>query len=641
MASNQSIIIQPRPNVKKINYISKTFTDFRQNLIEFAKSYYPNTYSDFNESSPGMMFIDMAAYVGDVLSFYIDNQFKENLLAYAEQTENVVTLAQFLGYKPKLTAPATTKATIYQIVPAKLTNGVYSPDPLYLLKVGAGTVFTTNDQTPIEFRLVDDVDFSDITASNYIVNSLAGGLPSTFIVEKEAKLVAAVAKTATFNFGTAQKFTTVTLPNEPIIGVESVVDSDNNEWYEVDYLAQDVVMDDVDVTNNNETGLLPTAKLRLRKVARRFTTRINRNLRVELLFGSGTDEESELNLTLDSRQIANNQYGNVIKNVLGNTSVNNVNFLNNNAYGIAPANTTLTIKYFVGGGTSTNTPSNTIVNVNNPIILNDTTTYSTAELSAFNTAVQSLSVNNEEPATGGSDGETIEEIKQNALGFFNAQNRVVTVDDYIIRAQSLPEKYGRVAKAYAIRDEQINRIQGFSSSERTYVSNPVRPNTINLYTLGYNKSGNLATLNTIVKDNLARYLEQYRLLTDDVNILDAFIINIGVRFEIVVFKNYNMRDVLTRCIGEIQNFFAIEKWSIGQPIILADLRNIINTVDGVKTLKNIEILNKYQFVDGADYQPYRYPINEATIDDVIYPSLDPSIFELKNPQTDIIGTASQ
>jgi hypothetical protein len=252
-----------------------------------------------------------------------------------------------------------------------------------------------------------------------------------------------------------------------------------------------------------------------------------------------------------------------------------------------------------------------------------------------------LSVNNEEPATGGGDGESTEEIKQNALGFFNAQNRVVTVDDYIIRAQALPEKYGRVAKAYAIRDEQINRIQSTTSSDRTYVDNPVRPNTINLYTLGYNKAGNLATLNTIVKDNLARYLEQYRLMTDDVNILDAFIINIGVQFEIVVFKNYNMRDVLTRCIGEIQNFFSIDKWSIGQPIILADLRNVINTIDGVKTLRNIEIFNKYQFVDGVEYQPYRYPIDEATIDDVIYPSLDPSIFELKNPQTDIIGTASQ
>lgn len=641
MASNQSIIIQPRPSVKKINYISKTFTDFRQNLIEFAKSYYPNTYADFNESSPGMMFIDMAAYVGDVLSFYIDNQFKENLLAYAEQTENVVNLAQFLGYKPRLTAPATVTATVYQIVPAKVTDGIYSPDPLYLLKVGAGTVFTTNDQSPIQFRLIEDVDFNDITADNYIINSLAGGLPSTFLVEKQAKLVAAVEKTATFSFGSPQKFTTVLLPNEKIIGIQSVVDSDNNTWYEVDYLAQDVIMDDVEVVNNNEAGIVPSARLRLRKVPKRFVTRINRDLRFELLFGSGTGDDAELNLTLDSRQIATNQYGNVIKNVLGNTSVNNVNFLNSNAYGIAPANTTLTVKYLVGGGSDTNTPSNTIVNVNNPIILNDTTAYTSGELAAFNTAVQSLTINNSEPATGGGDGESIDEIKQNALGFFNAQNRTVTAEDYMIRAQALPSKYGRIAKAYAIRDEQINRIQGLPSSGRTYVDNPVRPNTINLYTLGYNKSGNLSTLNSIVKDNLGRYLEQYRLVTDDVNILDAFVINIGVQFEITVFKSYNLRDVLARCIGQIQDFFAIEKWSIGQPIILADLRSVINSVEGVKTLKRLEIVNKYQFKDGSDYQPYRYPIDEATVDEVIYPSLDPSIFELKNPQTDIIGTASQ
>lgn len=641
MSSNQGVIIQPRPNVKKINYLSKTFTDFRQNLIEFAKAYYPNTYSDFNEASPGMMFIDMAAYVGDILSFYIDNQFKENLLAYAEQTENVVNLAQFLGYKPRLVSPATTTATLYQIVPAKLTDGVYSPDPLYLLKVGAGSVFTTNTQEPIPFRLIEDVDFNDITAEDYIINSLAAGAPSTFLVQKEARVVAAVAKTATYSFGSPEKFTTVLLPDENIIGIESVVDVDSNTWYEVDFLAQDVIMDDVDVTDNNESGIMPTAKLRLRKVPRRFVTRINKNLRTELLFGSGTGDEAELSLTLDSRQIANNQYGNVIKNVLGNTSVNNVNFLNSNAYGVAPANTTLTVTYLVGGGVNTNTSSNTIVNVSSPIILNDTSAYSTAELSQFNLAVQRLTVNNDNPATGGGDGESTEEIRQNALVFFNAQNRTVTVEDYIIRAQALPSKYGRIAKAYAIRDEQINRIQGLPSSERTYVDNPVKPNTINLYTLGYNSAGGLTTLNSVVKDNLARYLEQYRLVTDDVNILDAFVINIGVQFEIVVFKNYNARDVLARCIGQIQDFFSLDKWSIGQPIILADLRAAISSIDGVKTLKNVEIFNKYQFKDGAEYQPYRYPIDEATVDEVIYPSLDPSIFELKNPQTDIIGTASQ
>ncbi len=640
MATNQPVNIQPRPNVKQINYIAKTFTDFRQNLIEFAKAYYPNSYSDFNETSPGMMFIEMASYVGDVLSFYIDNQFKENLLAYAEQQENVISIAQFLGYKPKLVSPSTTTATLYQLAPAIVDNGVYVPDPKYLVKVGKGSTFVSTGQTSVQFRLGEDVDFSDITAEDYIVNTFSSGNPSTFIISKSARLISAEERTTTFSFGSPQRFTSVLMPEESIIGIESVVDSNGNTWYEVDYLAQDVIMDEVDVTENGESGTLPSSKLRLRKVPRRFVTRINRNNRMELAFGSGTDNEAEVNTTLDSRQVANSQYGNTIENILGNVSINNVNFLNSNAYGISPANTTLTVTYLVGGGVNTNTPSNTINSVAEITVLNDTTDYTSGELSTFNASVQSITINNDLPATGGGDGESIDEIRQNALAFFNAQNRVVTVEDYAVRSYALPSKFGKISKAFAVRDEQINRILA-ATNDRVYVDNPVRPNVINLYTLGYDTNGNLTTLNTLVKENLARYLEQFRMLTDDVNILDAFIINIGVQFDISVLRNYNVNDVLARSIGTVQDFFNTSKWSINQPIVLADLSYNIGLVEGVQTVKNVRIFNKYQYQDGVGYQNYRYDIDEATINGVIYPSLDPSIFELKYPTTDIIGNATQ
>ena len=640
MATNQSVIIQPRPNVKQINYVSKTFTDFRQNLIEFAKAYYPNSYSDFNETSPGMMFIEMASYIGDVLSFYIDNQFKENLLAFAEQQENVISIAQFLGYKPKLVSPSTTTATVYQLAPAILENGVYVPDPRYLVKLAKGSTFVTTGQTSVQFRLTEDVNFGDITAENYIVNTFSGGNPSTFIISKPARLVSAEEKTTTFTFGSPQRFTSVLMPDESIIGIESIVDSNGNTWYEVDYLAQDVIMDELDVTSNGETGILPSSKLRLRKVPRRFVTRINRDNRMELVFGSGTGNEAEVNTTLDSRQIANSQYGSTIENALGNVAINNVNFLDSNAYGISPANITLTVTYLVGGGVNTNTTSNTINRVSEVITSNDTTDYTAAELNAFNAAVQSITINNDLPATGGGEGESIDEIRENTLAFFNAQNRVVTVEDYAVRSYALPSKFGRVAKAFAVRDEQINRILA-AQNDRVYVDNPVRPNVINLYTLGYDTNGNLTTLNTLVKENLARYLEQFRMLTDDVNILDAFIINIGVQFDISVLRNYNVNDVLARSIGAVQDFFNTSKWSINQPIILADLSYNIGLVEGVQTVKSVKIFNKYEYRDGTGYQPYRYDIDEATINGVIYPSLDPSIFELKYPTTDIIGNATQ
>jgi len=639
MASNQSVTIQPRPNVKQINYVAKTFTDFRQNLIEFAKAYYPNTYADFNETSPGMMFIEMASYIGDVLSFYIDNSFKETLLAYAEQQENVITIAQFLGYKPKLSSPATTTATIYQLAPAVLVNGVYVPDSKFLIKIARGSVFTTSGQTPIQFRLAEDVDFSNITEENYIVNTFSGGNPSTFIINKPAPLISSVEKTTTFSFGSAERFTSVVLPDADVIGIQNVVDSNGNIWYEVDYLAQDVVLDDVEVTANNEAGVLPSSKLRLKKVPYRFVTRINRDSRTEMVFGSGTDNAADTNTVLDSRQIANAQYGNTIESTLGNVAINNVNFLNSNAYGIAPANTTLTVTYWTGGGVSSNAPSNTINTISQLTTYNDTTDYTSAELILFNSAVQSIVINNDLPASGGGDGDSLEEIRQNALAFFNAQNRTVTVEDYAVRAYSLPARFGQVAKAYAVRDEQINRILA-SQNNRVYVENPVRPNAINLYTLGYDSAGNLTTLNSIIKENLARYLGQFRMLTDDVNILDAFIINIGVQFNITVLKNYNVNDVLARSIGAAQDFFRKDRWNINQPIVLADLSYAIASIEGVQTVGNIRIFNKYQFRDGLGYQNYRYDIDEATINGVIYPSLDPSIFEVKYPQTDIIGNAT-
>lgn len=640
MATNQPIKIQPRPNVKQIGYLSKTFTDFRQNFIEFTKAYYPNTYSDFNEASPGMMFIEMASYLGDVLSFYIDNSFKENLMAYAEQTPNVISIAQFLGYKPKLTSVATTEAELSIIVPAKLENGQYVPDSKYLIKVGLGSIFSTNEAESVSFRLVEPVDFSEITSNDYVINSFdLSGNPDDFVVVKKCKLVAGTEKTVDFSFTSAQRFATKQIEDDNVVAVLSVVDSSNNKWYEVDYLAQDVIMDDLELADNNEDGMMPSAGLRLRKVPRRFITRINRDLKTELIFGSGVTNDSDEDVLVDSRQIATNQYGNTIVNSVANIAVNNFNFLNSTAYGLAPSNTTLTVTYLVGGGIQSNCNANTIVNVDNLIVQNDTTAYSPAEIVGFNATLQTIEINNPLPATGGGEGDSIEEIRENALMFFNAQNRVVTMEDYVVRSYALPPKYGTVAKAYAIRDEQLNTILTLQNSQ--FVENRVNPTAVNLYTLGYNKNKKLATLNTAVKENLARYIDQYRLLTDDINILDAFVINIGVRFDITVFKNYNMNDVLARSIDTIQQFFDIDKWVINQPIIVADLIYQIGSVEGVQNVGKVEIFNKYLFKDGLDYHPYRYDIADATMNGVVYPSLDPSIFELRYPQNDIIGNATQ
>jgi hypothetical protein len=641
MATNQPIKIQPRPNVKQINYIAKTFTDFRQNFIEFTKAYYPNTYADFNEASPGMMFIEMASYLGDVMSFYIDNSFKENLLAYAEQQENVVSIAQFLGYKPKLTSAATTTAELSIVVPAILVDGIYVPNPKFLPSISDGSLFSTNDDSPVTFRLMEPVDFSNLTDDEYLINEFdISQNPINFLVKKECKLMAGTEKTTTLSFGSAERFAKRVIEDTGVIGITDVVDSFGNKWYEVNYLAQDVVMDDVELaTTTVESGIRPATGLRLRKVPRRFVTRINRDFQLEMQFGSGESNESDFDVLIDSRQIATNQYGTGVQNVVGNAAINNFNFLNSAAYGVSPSNVTLTVTYLVGGGVETNCNANTIVTIDDLIVLNDVQQLPLDERSTFNAVLQTALITNPFPATGGGNGESLDEIKENALAFFNAQSRAVTSEDYVIRTHAMPTKYGTVAKAYAVKDDQINNI--LRVNEGNFVETAINPTAINLYTLGYNKNKKLTTLNSLTKDNLARYLEQFRLLTDDVNILDAFVINIGVKFDITVFKNYNIKDVLARSIDAVNQHFNIDNWSINQPIILTDLSYEIGSVEGVQNVSNLQIFNKYLFKDGSDYQPYRYDIPQATVDNVIYPSLDPSIFELRYPETDIIGSAIQ
>jgi hypothetical protein len=460
MATNQPIKIQPRPNVKQINYIAKTFTDFRQNFIEFTKAYYPNTYADFNEASPGMMFIEMASYLGDVLSFYIDNSFKENLLAYAEQQENIITIAQFLGYKPKLTSAATTNAELSIIVPAILSNGVYIPNPTYLPSISEGSLFSTNDDVPVTFRLMESIDFSAITDDEYLINEFdISQNPINFLVRKECKLMAGTEKTTTLTFGSAERFAKRTINDTNVIGITNVVDSFGNKWYEADYLAQDIVMDEVRLTpTSTETGIRPAAGLRLRKVPRRFVTRLNKDFQVELLFGSGESNESDTDVLIDSRQIATSQYGTGVQNLVGNTAINNFNFLNSAAYGVTPSNTTLTVTYIVGGGVETNCNANTIVTIDNLIVTNDIQQLPLAERSTFNAVLQTALITNPFPATGGGAGESLDEIKENALAFFNAQSRAVTTEDYVIRTHAMPPKFGTVAKAYAVKDDQINNI---------------------------------------------------------------------------------------------------------------------------------------------------------------------------------------
>ena len=647
MATTNNVLNKLSVTPKEVSYLNKSFVDFKGDLITFIKNYYPTTWTDFNEANPGMIMLELAAYVGDVLSFYVDNQFKENLLAYAEEEGNVITIAQALGYKPKTIVPATAEVLISQIVPALGSSEGYIPDETYFLKIDKNSTVSTLPPNVVSFRTTELVDFADPLDRTIVPRQLDPTtlLPVTYLVTKKVKVISGDIRQETFSFGDPEKFSTITVGDTNITSIIDVVDADGYKWYEVDYLAQDTIVDDKEVTYvaSVSESVAPSYAIKYRTVPRRFVTRLTTDKKTELVFGSGRGNVSEDVVYLDSQQVANSEYGTQLASV----SLSNTDLLNTDNFGIAPADTTLTVTYSTGGGVESNVASGTIVQTGQLNILNRTTELNQTELDLFNDIVSTVTVYNEMPATGGQDGETVEEIRQRALAIYSAQNRIVTRRDYEARVLAMPAKYGSVSKVFAISDTLQSKIQSEATPQqvdeniRQFVENNPKPNAINLYVLGYNQNKNITTVNELVKKNLQQYLSQYRMLTDQVNILDAFTVNIGVTFDITVFKNYNMGDTVALCLGAIKDYFDIDKWNINQPIRLGDLQLLLQAQDGVQSVNSLQITNKYFFKDGRDYQPYRYDIAEATVDGVVYPSLDPCIFEIRYPEDDIVGSAKQ
>jgi len=614
-------------NTKKdIKYINKDFTELRASLINYAQTYFPTTYNDFSPTSPGVMFMEMAAYVGDVLSFYLDNQFQENFLQYARQTNNLFELAYMFGYKPNVTQVAVTEIDFYQQVPAKTSGSTYIPDYDYALVVPTNsTVSSTLTNITTTFLIEDPVDFtvsSSQDPTEVTVYSVAGGNPTYFLLKKTRKAISSTINTTTFGFSSPQKFATVDLRGNNIIGILDAFDDNGNQWYEVDHLGQEMVYTSIKNTNPNDPNFYVNQGnapylLKLEKQQRRFTTRFINSTTLQLQFGAGTVNDSDEEITPNPNNVG---IGLPFEKTKLTTAYSPSNFLFTKTYGIAPSNTTLTVRYLTGGGVTSNVNANVLNTLNStPTFLNSNLDPSTAA-----TIFNSLAVSNPFAADGGGDGDTIEEIRQNSMANFASQLRNVTQDDYLVRALSMPAKYGVISKAYI---EPTKRDALISSGE----SNSV----LDLYTLSYNSDRTLRTCSDALKQNLTTYLSQYRMIGDAVNIKDGFIINIGVNFEIIILPDYNNNEVLIKCIDALKVYFAIDNWQINQPIILRELYILLDKIPGVQTVKNIEITNLVGEYLG--YSPYAYDIKGATSANVVYPSLDPSIFEVKYLNQDIQG----
>ena len=637
---------------KEVNYLGRDFTDIRSNLIEFAKNYFPNQYNDFNEASPGMMFVEMASYVGDVLNYYVDNQFRETLLQYAEERKNVLAIAQSYGYKPKLATPATVEMTVSVEVPSKSDgNSGFIADLDYAGVLSANSTVTANNGA--EFTLLDDVNFKASSSLDRMEVELldpgTGTEPTLFRLTKKVLAQSGVRESEEFTFNNAKEFDKIVLSNEKVTEIVSVTDSSGNKFYQVPFLAQDTIFETEQNTtlNDPDLGEFETDTpylLKLIKSSRRFTTYVRDDNKMELRFGSGISDNADEEIIPNPDNVGSS-LGMGVSRL--DEAFDPSNFLKTQTFGLAPSNTTLTVNYNYGGKVEDNVASNSLNSFARKVY-----TISTEGLDATKkaSAEASIKITNESPASGGSSSETLTQIKENAAAYFNAQNRAVTKADYITRAYSLPQKYGNIAKAYIVQDEQLENqgqlqvIDGQVIDTRTATKQP-NPLALNMYLLGYDVDKKLVALNRAVKQNLKVYLSQYRILTDAINIKDGYVINIGVKFDIIVKRGYNKNDVLFKAIQKVKEFFAPDKWQMNQPIVLGDLAYQISLVDGVVSLVPPEvnnpnrdlilIENKHSVQNG--YSGNVYDVRTASQEGVIYPSLDPSIFELKFPNSDIEG----
>ena len=609
---------------RDIKYINRDFGQLRQSLVDYSKTYFPTTYTDFSPSSPGMMFMEMAAYIGDVLSFYQDNQFQETFLQYARETSNLYDLAYMFGYKPRVTTVATAELSFFQQIPANTVTN--TPDYNYSLIIPENTAVNTNNGSEVSFLIEDPVDFSissSLDPTTISVYSQTAGVVDFYLLKKVRKGISANIISVNLDFGAPEEFATRVITANNIIGILDVVDSDGNKWYEVDNLGQESVYEPLANTNPNDpttyTDTDAPNLLKIKSVARRFATRFINSGSLQIQFGAGTTNDVTEEITPNADNVG---LGLPFEKDKLTTAYSPQNFVFNNTYGIAPSNTTLTVRYLTGGGVAANVDANainTFITTSDISFKNPSVTNTTVAQAVFD----SIAVTNESAASGGGAGDTTEQIRQNSISNFQTQLRNVTQDDYLVRALSLPSDYGTIAKAYIEKSKLSTQIPGQT------------PSTLDLYVLTFNSNGNLKTASATLKQNLSTYLSQYRIIGDSVNIKDGFIINIGCNFEITVRPNFNSNEVLRNCILAVQNFFSLDKWQMNEPIQLKQINLLIDAVEGVQTVKNVEIVNKVG--NSLGYSEYAYDIPGATLNNVVYPSLDPMIFEVKYPTIDIQG----
>ena len=603
-------------NAIQRNYLARDFDGFRAQLIEYARIFFPDKIQDFSEASLGGLLVDLAAFVGDTMSFYMDHQFNE--LDYTRATEliNIENHLRNAGVKVRGKSPASTNVNFTITVDGTTqSTGLVVPDTTQLPKVLIGTEFTGGGTT---FVTLEDVDFAKTDFIGQLLGTVevatvnADGSPATFNITRQIPVAAGSLITENVSISnTFIPFRTVTLANADVSSIIGVFDSDGNDYYEVDDLSQDNVFKAVS-TDRPLDGSFASSNLEIIAAPYRFTTTTSLTTRLTTLrFGSGDGKAVQDDVLSDPADLALPLVGTT---TFKKFSIDPKNLLESNSLGVSPRGTTLTITYLSGGGLNTNVAANTITGVSSL----QTIFPSSATAAAVTRIRANATVTNPNPATGGDDALTVEELRAKIPSAVNSQNRIVTREDLLARVYTLPAQFGRVFRA------------GVSPSGDNNLSS-------DLYIICKDSAGKLAPASDTLKLNLRSYLNEFRLVSESIEIKDAKVINFGVEFTIRVRPNANKIVTVTNVINNLKVLLRTQNFQVGEPIIESDIIFSILNTPGVQALPTLKFRNFFGTVNDVSYSGEVFDLNANLLNGVIVPPRN-SIFEVKFPNTDIIGS---
>ena len=591
---------------RKINYTNRDFDSIKKDLIEQARRYYPDSYRDFSDASFGSLMLDSVAYIGDQLSFYMDYNVNEAFMDTANEFNNIVRHAKQFGYRYEGRSSAMGEVALFVLVPASATGLGPNSDYIPILKRGAQVTSSDN----ANFIINENVDFSDPKHAVVVARTNTNtGLPTYYAIKAYAKVISGAFSSENIIINAYEPYYKATLSKRDISEIISVIDSEGHEYFEVDFLSQDVIYREIvnqDAQADNVSSLMkPFA------VPRRFVIDRQR-VSTSLQFGYGSDSEITGPSIVEPTDVVLDMFG---KSYTTDTAFDPSNLIKTDKFGISPSNTILTVSYRMVGPNDTNAGVGTVKGLG--AVQFEFPSINATDNSLRNTVMSSLEVTNEEPITGNVSLPTREEVKRRSHDYFATQNRAVTKSDYEALIYNMPKQYGTVKRCNINRDED--------SLKRN----------LNLYVISEDSMGKLQTANNTVKKNLKTWLLNYKMLNDTIDILDAYIVNVGIDFEIIASELGNKYAVLDACLRTLRNKYAAHNY-IGENFSISDIYQTLNKVNGVIGVSKVKIRRN----SGTNYSSTKFNIDEnLTADGRSIRVPKNVILEIKYLKNDIKGSA--